>query len=116
MSFLIQIYIEHFANGGLPKNLWAYLASVLMYLFHKKLPEERLILSKHGIQLVMLGSVLARFSYRVVVRMKRMAVAKQLLLSHQFPSASSRMASNVENQPVLANVGSRLEKCLHLLF
>ena len=36
-----QEICKSFSNGALPVNLWAYLASALMYPFHKKLQEER---------------------------------------------------------------------------
>ena len=31
----LRKFTELFSNGALPKNLWTYLASVLMYPFHK---------------------------------------------------------------------------------
>jgi hypothetical protein len=38
---LLRKFAERFSNGALPEDLWAYLASALLYPFHKKLPEER---------------------------------------------------------------------------
>jgi hypothetical protein len=32
---LLRKFTEHFSNGALPKELWAYLTSALMYPFHK---------------------------------------------------------------------------------
>jgi hypothetical protein len=81
---LLRKFVERFSNGALPDNLWAYLASALMYPFHKKLPEERTSLSDPALRPVTVGSVLTRFGCRVMVRMNRLAVAAELLLSHQF--------------------------------
>jgi hypothetical protein len=83
-SSLLRSFAEHFSNGDLPKHLWAYLASVLMYPFHKKMPEERIPLADPALRPVTVGSVLTRFGCRVLVRMNRLMVAEQLLLSHQF--------------------------------
>ena len=38
---LLRKFAERFSNRALPQDLWAYLASALLYPFHKKLPEER---------------------------------------------------------------------------
>ena len=71
-------------NGALPKHLWAYLASVLMYPFYKNLPEER-ILSKPSLRPVIVGYVLTRVGCIAMVRMNnRVMVVEQLLLSHEF--------------------------------
>jgi len=55
-----------------------------MYPFHKKLPEERISTTEPALRPVTIGSVLTRFGCRVMVRMNRMVVAAELLLSHQF--------------------------------
>jgi hypothetical protein len=55
-----------------------------MYLFHKLMLEERIDPKDPALRPVTLGSVLTRFSCRVLVRMSRLAVAAQFLLSHQF--------------------------------
>ncbi len=80
---LLRQFSERFSNGELPKDLWAYLASALVYPFHKKLPEERVLLHP-ALRPVTVGSVLTRFGCRVLVRMGRHAVVAELLLSHQF--------------------------------
>jgi hypothetical protein len=54
-----------------------------MYSFHKKLPEERTP-AKPDLRPVIVGSVLTRFGCRVVVKINKIYVAEQLLLSHQF--------------------------------
>ena len=36
---LLRQFTELFSSGALPRNLWTYLASALMYPFHKKLQE-----------------------------------------------------------------------------
>jgi hypothetical protein len=77
-------FAERFSNGALPANLWAYLASTLMYPFHKKLPEERTSFTYPALIPVTVGSVLTRFGCRVMVRMNRLTVATEVLLSHQF--------------------------------
>jgi hypothetical protein len=63
--------------------MWAYLAFALLYPFHKKLPEEWTSVADPALRPVMVSSVLTRFSYRVMVRMNMVAVAVELLLSHQ---------------------------------
>jgi hypothetical protein len=35
---LLRKFAEHFSNGALPQDLWAYLTSALLYPFQKKLP------------------------------------------------------------------------------
>jgi hypothetical protein len=81
---LLRKFAERFSNGALPGNLWAYLASALLYPFHKKLHEERSSSTDPALKPVTVGSVLTRFGCRVMVRMNRMAVAAEMLLSHQF--------------------------------
>ena len=81
---LLRKFAEHFSNGALPKDLWTYLASALMYPFHKKLPEERVSTSDPALRPVTVGSVITTFGCRILVRMNRLAVAEGLLLSHQF--------------------------------
>ena len=61
--------------------MWAYLASALLYLFHKKLPEKRTSTTDPTIRPVIVGSMLTRFGCRVMVRMNKMAVVAELLLS-----------------------------------
>jgi hypothetical protein len=65
MAVLLIRYAEHFSNGNLPKENWAYIASVLMYPFHKKLPEGRTSIIAPTVPLVTVGSVLTRFGCRV---------------------------------------------------
>ncbi len=67
----------------MPTDLWAYLMSSLLYPFHKKWPEERTSIVDTALRPVKVGSVLTRFECRVMVRMHTVAVAKDLLLSHQ---------------------------------
>jgi hypothetical protein len=56
-----------------------------MYLFHKKLVEERVIsTTDHALRHVTVGSVISRFGCRILVRINRLAVVEVLLLSHQF--------------------------------
>jgi hypothetical protein len=55
-----------------------------MYPFHKKLQEERITTGDPALCPVTVGSVITRFGCRILVRMKRLAVAETLLLSHQF--------------------------------
>jgi len=81
---LLRKFSERFSNGALPENLWAYLASALMYPFHKKLPGERTSVINPLLRPVTMGSVLTRFGCRVMVRMNMLTVATELLLSHQF--------------------------------
>jgi hypothetical protein len=83
-TLLRRKFAERFSNGALPENPWDYLASALLYPFHKKLPEERTSVTYPALRLVTTGSVLTRFGCRVMVRMNRLAVAAELLLSHQF--------------------------------
>jgi hypothetical protein len=81
---LLRRFAEHFSNGALPKDLWTYLASALIYPFRKELVEERVSTTDHTLRLVTVGSVITRFGCRILVRMNKLAVAKVLLLSHQF--------------------------------
>jgi hypothetical protein len=60
------------------------MASALLYPFHKKLPKERTSATDPTLRPVTVGSVLTRFGCKVMVRMNRVAVAAELLLSHQF--------------------------------
>ena len=55
-----------------------------MYPFHKLMPEDRMDPKDPALRPVIVGSVLTRFGCRVLVRMNMMAVAAQLLMSHQF--------------------------------
>jgi hypothetical protein len=63
---LLRKFAERFANGALPQDMWAYLASAPLYPFHKKLPEERISAKDPALRLVTVGSVLTRFGCRVV--------------------------------------------------
>ncbi len=55
---LLRKFDERFSNGSLPDNLWAYLASALLYPVHKKLPEERTSVTDPALRPVNVGSVL----------------------------------------------------------
>ena len=81
---LLKRFAEHVCNGPLPKDLWTYLASAVMYPFHTKLVEEGVSTTDHALRLVTVGSVITRFGCRILGRMNRLAVAEVLLLSHQF--------------------------------
>jgi len=80
---LLRKFVERFSNGALPQGLWAYLVSALIYPFHKKLPEERISTTYPALRPVTVGFVLTRFGCKVMVRMVRLAVAEEMLLSHQ---------------------------------
>jgi len=73
---LLRQIAENFSNGALPKDLWTYLVSTLMYPFHKKLHEERILLPDPALMPVTVGFVITRFGRRALVRMNRMVVAK----------------------------------------
>ena len=81
---LLKNFTECFSNGARPNDLWAYIASALLYPFHKKLLEERTSTMDPVLRPVIVGSVLTRFGCKVMVRMNRQVVAAELLLSHQF--------------------------------
>jgi len=81
---LLRKFAERFSNGALTQDLWAYLASALLYPFYNKMPEERTSTTDPALRPVTVGYVLTRFGCRVMVTMNRMAVAAELLLSHQF--------------------------------
>ncbi len=72
---LLRKFVKRVSNGVLPPDLWAYLASAFLYLFHKKLPEERTSITDPALRPVKVGYVLTRFGCKVMVRMNRMAVA-----------------------------------------
>ena len=55
-----------------------------MYPFHKLVLEDRIDPKDPALRPVTVGSVLTRFGCRVLVGMNRIAVAAQLLLSHEF--------------------------------
>jgi len=80
----LRKFTELFSNGALPKNLWTYLASALMYPFHKLMLEYRVDPKDPALRPVTVGSVLTRFGCMVLVRLNMMVVAAHLLLSHQF--------------------------------
>ena len=77
---LLRKFAERFSNGALLYDLWAYLASALIYPFHKKLPEERTSITDPALRPVTGSSVLIRFGCKVMVRMNIMVVAAELLL------------------------------------
>ena len=81
---LLRKFAEHFSNGALSQDLWAYMASALLNSFHKKLHEERTSVTDPTLRPVTVGSMLTRSGCRVMVRMKKVAVAAELMLSHQF--------------------------------
>jgi hypothetical protein len=83
-AVLLRKIAELFSNGALPPDLRAYLASALLYPFHKKLQEDKSPVGDPALRPVTVGSVPTRFGCKVMVRMHRMAVAEALLLSHQF--------------------------------
>ena len=58
---LLQKIAEHFSNGALPKGLWTYLASALIYPFHKLLQEERISITDLSPCPITVGSVITRF-------------------------------------------------------
>ena len=68
-AILLRRYFEHFSNGNLPMHFWAYLAYAPMYLFHKKLTEEKTSLTDLALRPVTMGLVLIRFGCMVLVRM-----------------------------------------------
>jgi hypothetical protein len=72
---LFRKFAKLFSNGALSDNLWSYMASVLMYPFHKKLPEDRSP-SKPTLCRVTVGSILTRFGCKVMVKMNRVMVAE----------------------------------------
>ncbi len=74
-STLLRKVAEHFSNGALPHDLGAYLASAMLYPFHKKLHEERISVTNPALRPVTVGSVLTRFGCRVMVRMYMHAIA-----------------------------------------
>ena len=55
-----------------------------MYPFHKLLQEDRVSITDPSLRPVTVGSIITRFGCRILVRMNRLAVAENLLLSHQF--------------------------------
>ncbi len=67
----------------MPKNLWSYMTSSLMYPFHKLMFEDRIDPKDPALRPITMGWVLTRFGCIVLVRMNRMTVVTQLLLSHQ---------------------------------
>ena len=67
----------------MPQDMWAHLTSALLYPFHKKLSEERTSITDPALRHVTVGYDLTRFGCRVMVRMHRLTVAADLLLSHQ---------------------------------
>ena len=79
----LRKFTELFSNGALSKNVWSYLASVLMYPFHKKIPEGRTP-ARPALRPVTGGYILTRFGCRVMVKMIMILLAEPLLLSRQF--------------------------------
>jgi len=80
----VRKFSELFSNGSLPKNLWSYMDFEVMYPFHKLMLEDRIDPKDLALRHATVGSVLTRFGCWVLVRMTRIAVAAQLLLSHSF--------------------------------
>jgi len=58
---LLRKFAELFSNGALPPVLWAYLASTLLYPFHKKLHEDKSPVGDPALRPVTVGLVLTRF-------------------------------------------------------
>jgi len=56
----------------------------VLYPFHKKQPEERTSTKYPALRPVTMGFVLTRFSRRVMVRMNKILVTTELMLSHPF--------------------------------
>jgi hypothetical protein len=81
---LLRKFAECFSNGAPPPELWAYLASALLYPFRNKMMEERLSTGDPALRPVTVGSLLTRFGCKVMVRMQTLAVAEEMLRSHQF--------------------------------
>jgi hypothetical protein len=81
-AVLLRRDVEHFSSDNLPNDFWAYLTSVLMYPIRKKLPEEKTSLTDPALRPVTRWAVLTRFGCKVLVRMNRVMVAEQLLMSH----------------------------------
>jgi hypothetical protein len=84
LASFLRKFTERFSNGALPSDLWTYLASALLYPFHKKLLEEIISNVDPALRLVTVSFVLTHFGCRVMVRMNKIAVAEKLLLFHQF--------------------------------
>ena len=63
---LLRKIAELFSKGALPENLGSYLASVLMYPFHKKLPVDKSP-SKPTLCHVTVGSMLTLIAFKVMV-------------------------------------------------
>jgi len=78
----------------MPSDLWAYVAFALLYPSHKIWPEERTFIVDPALRPVTVGSILARFGCIVMVRMHRVVLAKELLLSHQFSFGINGGGSN----------------------
>jgi hypothetical protein len=57
----LRMFAELFSIGALPPDLWAYLASTLLYPFHKKLQEKKSPVGDPAMRTVTVGSVLTRF-------------------------------------------------------
>ncbi len=84
MTIVLKKCVKNFLNGLLPKNLWTYQASILMYSFHKMTTEVRDSGVDYALRLVTLGYVLTRLGCIVLVMMGREGMADQLLVSHKF--------------------------------
>jgi hypothetical protein len=124
IAALLRKLAELFSNGALPPDLWAYLASTLLYPFHKKLQEDKNPVGDPAIRAVTIGSGLTRFGCIVMVRVNRLAVAEVLLLSHQFffeingGVQQVLLACNIAleiNFSVVADDGHELEERAYLL-
>ena len=73
--FLLRNFEERISNGALPPDLWAYLASTVLYPFHKILLEEKSSTVEPALRPVTVGSVLTQFGCGVITRMNRVAAA-----------------------------------------
>jgi hypothetical protein len=73
MASHLSKFTDLFSNEALPRNLWTYLASALMYPFHKLMLEDRIDPKDPALRPITVGSILTRFGYRVLVRMNRLA-------------------------------------------
>jgi hypothetical protein len=71
-----------------------------MYTFHKKLHEERILITNPALLPVAVGSVITRFGYRILIKMNSLTVAETILLTQQFSFGIKRGGVK---QGILAN-------------
>ena len=98
------------------------MASALMYPFYKLLQEERISVTDPSLRPVTVGSVITWFGCRILVRMNMLAVAENLLLSHQFSFGIKGGVQHVilgilflsTTKPSLRGNRPRPLKCSHL--